>query len=266
MMNLKPGTAKPNFFRSIIACFQLGFYRKVARLPLTSAFLHLAALAAIFAAAGVLIQARDFKKASPHIKAFYNRTIPEDVFFENGKVKCFSKHSEKVLDKEIGIIVDTSGETTEIPGKYAYVILVTDKKIIHGDSKSSVEIPLPEERIGARAFISRAAQESVESELLAAEQTGTESAGDSTRTPSVKEFFEKGVPANLYFENKKAQYKYEASATVLEREFGVIIDLSGRTKDIEKKYARALLFTRDKLFFGDYRKKETFRTSNCIGV
>ena len=156
----KSETVRLGFFSNLINSFRISFYRQAAGFPLTKAFLHVAGLTAILSITVVLIFYHNYKEYKevvlPGYQEFYEKGFPEDLYFEDGKVIYDAPspyhYSAKVLGNKLGIIVDTSGSTEEIPEGYVEVILVTADKVFLGNSKKKSEINLPEERISAREF------------------------------------------------------------------------------------------------------------------
>jgi hypothetical protein len=81
--------------------------------------------------------------------------------------------------------------------------------------------------------------------------------------PHFVEFYQKGVPDDLYFADGKIEYDgpnpYVYSSEVLGGTIAMIIDTTGSTQEIPPEYSMAILITDEKMFHGDSVRKDEIK-------
>jgi len=147
---------KTPFLRSIVLCFNPSFYPFVLRQSVWRSFLYLGFICVIvYGFLGYRARLL-YEQDEEVLSGFYEQGVP-DFHFENGEAD-YPRDKPHVYEQSVGdglwvIVVDTSGETTELDEKYEAGVLITKKEIIFKgvDGKARrTPIPKTEEKISAK--------------------------------------------------------------------------------------------------------------------
>jgi hypothetical protein len=151
------------FFVDLVRSFVPSAYAQLAARPASRAALYLGGIAFLVTLLLTPLVYMHQERWRSVRRDHYARVLPDELYFEEGKAKYDSEqpyvHVETVGGKRDAYIVDTTGETTEIPAEYDSGMLVTPdtiiRKMLTGPERTeTVDGPIPETdgRIRAKAY------------------------------------------------------------------------------------------------------------------
>jgi len=150
------------FFRDVVRSFVPSAYARLAAQPASTAAFYLGGVAFLV----TLLLTPLIYVEQEHMRSIQRehneRILPDELYFESGTADYEGEqpyvHVETSADERYVYIVDTTGQTTEVPAEYAYGMLITRDKIIEtvhtreGGNKT-VDSPIPETEGRTRAKV-----------------------------------------------------------------------------------------------------------------
>jgi hypothetical protein len=151
------------FFGDVVRSFVPSAYAQLGAKPASKAAFYLGGVAFLV----TLLLAPLIYIEQEHVRAirreYYERILPDELYFEGGTADYEGKqpyvHVDTFENERHVLIVDTTGQTTEILAEYDYGILITQDTIIQRvwagpDETETVDGPIPETdgRVRAKAF------------------------------------------------------------------------------------------------------------------
>jgi hypothetical protein len=152
-----------DFFRDLLRSFVPSAYPQLAARAASSSALYLLGVAFVVTLLVTPVLYTFHERRLAAGRAHYERVLPEGLYFENGEAHYDGDqpyiHVENAGDTRTVLIIDTTGETTEIPDEHSYGALITNKTIVQkidtGRGRTErVEDPIPQTagRVTARQF------------------------------------------------------------------------------------------------------------------
>ena len=151
------------FFRDVVRSFVPSAYARLAAQPASHAALYLGGVAFLVTLLLTPLVYVDLTRRLAVQRAHLEQALPDELYFEGRAADYEGQqpyvHVETVGDKRDAVIIDTTGQTTEIPAEYDYGMLITRDKIVQkvwtGPERTEiVDGPIPETdgRVRAKAF------------------------------------------------------------------------------------------------------------------
>jgi len=151
------------FVRDVVRSFVPSAYARLAAQPASTAAFYLGGVVFLV----TLLLTPLIYVEQEHVRSIrrdhYERILPDELYFESGTADYKGEQPyvrvDTFGDERRVYIVDTTGQTTEVPAEYAYGMLITRDKIIETvhaseDGSKTFDSPIPETqgRTRAKAF------------------------------------------------------------------------------------------------------------------